>query len=230
MLEKLKDLSLPWPALPRIKLPAVMKPRLERLRALAVEQIRRLQESTAPARASAQAWYEKREPREKVLLRILGSVFAILLLYSLVYLPITSLRDSLADRISRRQQDLIEVRGMMRSYARLQSDLGAAQNRTVPGKDFSLFSVLEVALTKSVGREKIDSITPADHPVPGGLRQYTVEVKLSAISLAQVVDTLYGVQTLAVPVTVSSLQVRDHAQNPHAFDVEMTFMALGKSG
>jgi type II secretory pathway component PulM len=230
MFEKLKDLSLPRPALPRLELPAGFKPLLDRLRALAAEQLGWLQESTAPARASARAWYEKREPREKVLLRILGSVFAILLLYSLIYLPITSLRDSLADRISRRQRDLIEVRGMMRSYARLQSDLATAQNRTVPGTDFSLFSVLEVALTKSVGREKIDSITPADHSVPGGLRQYTVEVKLSAISLAQVVDTLYGVQTLAVPVTVSNLQVRDHAQNSHAYDVEMTCMALGKNG
>jgi type II secretory pathway component PulM len=230
MFEKLKDLSLRRPTLPRLELPAGLKLPLERLRALAAEQIRRLEESTAPARARARAWYEKREPREKVLLRILGSVFAILLLYSFVYLPITSLRDSLADRISRRQQDLIEVRAMMRSYARLQSELAAAQNRTVPGNDFSLFSVVEVALTKSVGREKIDSITPADHPVPGGLRQYTVEVKLSAISLAQVVDTLYGVQTLAVPVTVSNLQVRGHAQNSHAYDVEMTCMALGKNG
>jgi len=230
MFEKLKDLSLPRPALPRLELPAGFKPLLDRLRALAAEQLGRLQESTAPARASARAWYEKREPREKVLLRILGSVFAILLLYSLIYLPIISLRDSIADRISRRQRDLIEVRGMMRSYARLQSDLAKAQNRTVPGTDFSLFSVLEVALTKSVGREKIDSITPADHSVPGGLRQYTVEVKLGAISLAQVVDTLYGVQTLAVPVTVSNLQVRDHAQNSHAYDVEMTCMALGKNG
>jgi len=230
MLEKLKDLSLPRPTLPRLELPAGLKPQLDRLRALLAEQMRRLEELTAPARASARVWYEKREPREKVLLRILASVFAILMLYSLVYLPITGLRDSLADRVSRRQQDLIDVRAMMRTYARLQADLATAQNRTVPGKDFSLFSVLEQALTKTVGREKIDSITPADRAVPGGLRQYTLEVKLSALSLAQVVDTLYGVQSLAVPVTVSNFQIRDHAQNSHAYDVEMTCMALGKNG
>src|SRR5579863_4190516 len=141
----------------------------------------------APHWARGKSWYDKREPREKVLLQILGGFLGLVLLYNLIYLPVTNLRADLANRVASRKQMLIDVRGMMRTYDRLQADLEQTQKRTVPGRDFSLFSVLEQTLTKSVGRDKIGSITPSDHSVPGGLTQYTVDVKLSEISLAQVV-------------------------------------------
>ena len=98
------------------------------------------------------------------------------------------------------------------------------------GRDFSLFSVVQKTLSKSVGREKITSITPGDRVVTGGFKQYTVDVKLSGISLVQVVDTLYGVQTLTVPVTVSNFQLHEHGQDTHSFDVDLTCSALGKNG
>ncbi len=43
------------------------------------------------------------------------------------------------------------------------------------GKDFSLFSVIESSLTKSVGHDKIASITPsADRKLTDGFVQYSV--------------------------------------------------------
>ena len=120
---------------------------------------------------------------------------------------------------------------MMRNYERLRAELASTQKRTVPGgKDPALFSVLEMTLTNSVGRAKIGSITPAEHPVPGGFQQYTVDVKLSEIALAQIVDTLYSLQTLSVPITISNLQIHQHAPDSHSYDVDLTCMALGKTG
>ena len=145
------------------------------------------------------------------------------------YAPIVDLRESLADRVVTRRNDLLEVRRLLGAYERLQHELAAAQHRTVPsGPNFSLFSVVEQSLTKSVSRDRIGSLTPADHAVPGGFREYTVEVKLTAITLPQVVESLYGVQSLAIPVTVSNLAIRPHASNTHSYDVDMTCMALGK--
>jgi hypothetical protein len=222
MIEKPRNLTLPRPQTPAS---------ITRLRARLAPYVERLEAIVGPPWSRARAWYEKREPREKVLLRILGVVVGLLFLYNAIYVPMISLRQDLADRAITRQQQLIDVRGMMRTYERLRTELAATEKHTVPGgNDFSLFSVLEQTLTKSVGREKIGSITPGDHPVPGGFTQYTVDVKLNGISLAQVVDTLYGVQVLTVPVTVSNLQVREHAQDAHSYDVDMTCMALGKRG
>jgi hypothetical protein len=121
------------------------------------------------------------------------------------------------------------VRSEMRSYERLKFDLAAAEHRTVPGKDFSLFSIIEQALTRTIGRDRIGSITPSDRPVPGGFVQYTVDLKLTALSLAQIVDTLYGVQTLPMPVTVSNLHIRQTAPGSRAYDVDLTCAALARN-
>ena len=149
----------------------------------------------------------------------------------MIYAPIVGLRESLAERVATRRGDLIELRGLLRSYDHLQRELTQAQQRTVPDNpNFSLFSVIEQTLTKSVGRARIGSITPTDTTVPGGFRQYTVAIKLSGITLAQVVDTLYGVQSLGIPVTVSNLQLHQHANDSHTYDVDLSCMALAKNG
>ncbi|HXD89578.1 MAG TPA: type II secretion system protein GspM [Candidatus Binataceae bacterium] len=212
-----------------------LPPSVRRLGARAAAPLRplfdRLKVLTRPAWESWRSFYEKREPREKRLLRFAGALLAVLFAYDLFYLPIAGWRQDLADRVATRRRDLIEVRSLMRTYDRLQHSLEVAQRRTLPGgPNFSLFSVLEQTLTTTAGRDRIGSITPSDHPVPGGFRQYTVDIKLNGITLPQIVDTLYGVQSLSMPVTVSTLEIHQQARDPHAFDVDMTCMALGKDG
>ncbi|HZP45550.1 MAG TPA: type II secretion system protein GspM [Candidatus Binataceae bacterium] len=187
--------------------------------------------TVAPAWHRARTYYEHREPREKLLLNVAGGVLGLLLVYSLIYSPIVNLRDSLADSVATRRQDLVDIRSMMRSYDRVRAELAAAQQRTVPNpKTFSLFSIIEQTLTRSVTRDHIGSISPTDHEVPGGFREYSVDVKLQDITLDQVVDVLYGVQTLPNPVAVSSLQLRSHARDSHSFDADLTCVALAKDG
>jgi len=200
-----------------------------RIGAMIEPYIARASAFAGPYRAGAAAWYEKREPREKVLLRVLGAVAALLLAYNLIYAPAIAMREDLANKAVARRHELVEIRAMMRTYGRLQKDLAATETRTVPGgKDFSLFSVIEQTLTRDVGRDKIGSIAPGNREAPGGLTQYTVDVKLNNLTLTQVVDALYGVQSLAVPISVSNFQIREHARNSHSYDVDMTCMAVGK--
>jgi len=164
-------------------------------------------------------------------LRLLGGLVILLFIYNLIYLPVRGWRDELVERVAARQQQLTLLRGMMRNYERLRVELASTQRRTVPGgKDPALFSVLEMTLTNSIGRAKIGSITPSEHQVPGGFEQYTVDVKLSEISLPQIVDTLYNLQSLNVPITIPNLQIHQHARDSHSYDVDLTCMALGKAG
>jgi hypothetical protein len=192
-----------------------------------VESVQRL---TAPGVEAAGSWFEKREPREKVLIKVAGVILGVLLLYSLVYAPIASLQESLADRVTARRSDLIELRGLMRSYEHVQRELKRAQERTVPNNpNFSLFSIIEQTLSKSVGHQRIGSITPTDRVVPGGFRQFDVDIKLNSVTLPQLVDTLYGVQSLEIPVTIANLQLHKHADDTHTFDVDMSCVALAKN-
>jgi hypothetical protein len=208
-----------------------LTPVWSRLKAACQPYLVAVRETLAPYYRQAVEWYEKREPREKLLLRVLAGVVAVLSIYNLVYVPASAWRNGLAEQVTARQRQLIRIRGMMRNYQRLRLELATTQKRTVPvGKDPALFSVLEMTLTNSVGRAKIGSITPSEHQVPGGFEQYTVDVKLNEIALPQIVDTLYSLQSLNVPITISGFQIHQHERDSHTFDVDLTCMALGKSG
>jgi hypothetical protein len=199
-----------------------------RLTEIWIAQTARARAAAAPTVAAARARYRKLESRERVLVQIAGGLVALFLAFNLVYLPIHDGLGGLNERIQQRQHDAVEVARMMRTYQRLRIDLATMRMRTVPASgDFSLFSVVEQALTSAPG--KIGSITPADKKIPGGLTQYTVELRLNALSLAQIVDTLYGLSGLKVPVTVSTLHVTRRSQDQHTFDVEMTCVALGRN-
>jgi hypothetical protein len=212
--------------LPRLQTPAAWS----RLRSAAEPYLERARLAVMPYWRQARQWYERREPREKLLLRGLGGVVAILFVYNAVYVPARGLRDDLAERVAVRQSQVAQLHGMMRTYERLRAELASTQKRTVPaGHDPALFSVLETTLTNSVGRSKIGSITPAEHQLPGGFEQYTVDVKLSEIELPQIVDTLYSLQTLNVPISISNFQIHQHARDAHSYDVDLTCMTLGKS-
>ena len=184
-----------------------------------------------PLIVQARVRYQKLESRERVLVQIAAGLVAVFLIYNLIYLPIVDLSSGLQARIVQRQQDLAEVRRLAATYAQLKADLAAAERRTVPlGKDFSLFSIVEASMTKSVGRAKIGSIAPgSDRKLTDGFTEYSVQLKLENVSLAQLVDALYGINSLSMPIGVSDIRIQRRTQDTHSYDVDLTCVALAKN-
>jgi hypothetical protein len=203
----------------------------QRISAFLEPQTRRLHAQIDPYLAQARARYDKLEKRERLLVQIATGLFALFVVYNLVYSPIANYVDGLDERIATRERDLAGVQRLVATYATVKADLNAVQHNTVPGgKDFSLFSVVEASFSKSLGREKIASITPeADRKLPDRLVQYSVQLKLNDVSLAQIVDALYAVRTLPMPVGIGNLRIQRRMQNTHSFDVDLTCVALGRS-
>jgi hypothetical protein len=163
--------------------------------------------------------------------QIAGVLLGIFLIYNLVYSPIVDLSSGLDARIAQRQQDLVEVRRLAGTYAQLKANLTKAEHNTVSSsKDFSLFSVVEASMTKSVGREKIGSITPgSDRKLADGFTEYSVQLKLANVNLAQLVDALYGINSLTMPIGVSNIRIQRRTQDTHSYDVDLTCVALAKN-
>jgi type II secretory pathway component PulM len=184
-----------------------------------------------PLLVQARGRYQKLEPRERILVQIAGGLLGIFLIYNLVYVPIVDLSSGLQDKIAQRQNDLIEVRRLAGTYAQLKTNLANAEKRTVPtGRDFSLFSVIEASMTKSVGRDKIGSITPgSDRKLTDGFIEYSVQLKLDNLNLSQVVDALYGINSLSKPIGVSNIRIQRRTQDTHSYDVDLTCVALAKN-
>ncbi len=181
--------------------------------------------------AQARGRYQKLEPRERILVQIAGGLVGVFLIYNLIYIPIVDIGSGLQNKIIQRQQDLAEVRRLAATYAQLKADLANAERRTVPlGKDFSLFSIIEASMTKSVGHAKIGSIAPgSDRKLTDGFTEYSVQLKLDNVSLAQLVDALYGINSLPMPIGVSNIRVQRRTQDTHSYDVDLTCVALAKN-
>jgi type II secretory pathway component PulM len=207
----------------------------DNLRARAMDLLRPYLKQAAtradPWIAQARSRYQKLEPRERILVQIAAGLVGVFLLYNLIYMPIVDLSSGLQDKIVQRQQDLAEVRRLAATYAQLKADLASAERHTVPlGKDFSLFSVIEASMTKSVGREKIGSITPgSDRKLTDGFTEYSVQLKLDNVNLAQLVDALYGINALSMPIGVSNIRIQRRTQDSHSYDVDLTCVALAKN-
>jgi len=181
--------------------------------------------------AQARSRYQKLEPRERILVKIAGGLVGAFLIYNLIYVPIVDLSSGLQDKIVQRKQELAEVRRLAATYAQLKSDLANAERHTVPlGKDFSLFSIIEASMTKSVGREKIGSIAPGtDRKLTDGFTEYSVQLKLDNVNLAQLVDALYGINSLPMPIGVSDIRIQRRTPDTHSYDVDLTCVALAKN-
>jgi Type II secretion system (T2SS), protein M len=176
--------------------------------------------------------FQKLEPRERFLVQMAALLIGVLAVYNFVYSPIVNMSDDLQQKIVQRRVDLLEVRRLATTYLELKADLTQAEHHTVPlSRDFALFSVVESAMTKSFGRDKIASIVP-DQPrkVSDNLTEFSVKLSLSNVTLQQVVDALYGLSTLPVPVGVDDLHIQRRTPDTHSFDVNMTCVALAKNG
>ena len=198
-----------------------------RLADLLSPQIRRVRDRIDPL--IAQARYLER--RERLLLQLAGGLLAVFLVYNLIVSPMIDYVDGLDEQIVSRERDLAGVQRLVATYKLVKDDLHAAQHDTVPaGRDFSLFSIVEASFSKSIGHDKIASITPqADKKLPDGLVQYGVQLKLNDVSLDQIVSALYAVRTLGVPVGIANLHIERRTPNTHSFDVDLTCVALGHS-
>lgn len=194
--------------------------------------LKRARAAIEPQLAQARARYEKLEPRERLLLKVLAAVVGAFFIYDFVYLPITDFRQNLRVSVRGRWEQLGEVRALVDTYLQRQAELKLVEQSTpTAGKDFSLFSALEGTLTRSVGRDRLASITPRpDRKLHGGLTQHSVELSLTGVSLKQIVDALYSVGHLRVPVGVSSLHITRRTGNTHTYDVEMTCVAVSRNG
>jgi type II secretory pathway component PulM len=214
---------------------AMLREWIESLRARVMDLIRPYLKLAAervdPLIAQGRSRYEKLEPRERILVQVAAGLLGIVLLYNLVYSPIVDLSSGLGDKIVQRQRDLAEVRHLAATYAQLKTDLANAEKHTVPlGKDFSLFSIVESSMTKSVGRDKIGSITPgSDRKLSDGFTEYSVVLKLDNVSLGQLVDALYGINSMAMPIGVSNIRIQRRTQDTHSYDVDLTCVALAKN-
>jgi type II secretory pathway component PulM len=195
------------------------------------EYLTRAQAFISPHYRQLRNRYYKLEKRERLMVKVAGLAVGAFFVYSFIWTPIASYQADLEDEMVARQHDLAEVRRMTVEYRQLKTELTTLEKNTAPsGSDFSLPSTLSTALNGAVETDKIAGISNLpDKPISDQFIQHSAGLKLTGVSLAQLVEVLYRIKTIKVPVVVSDLSIKKHGQDAHAYDVDMTCSVLGKN-
>ncbi|MBI3769950.1 MAG: type II secretion system protein M [Deltaproteobacteria bacterium] len=164
---------------------------------------------------------ERLSPRERLLLGGAVTVTLLVLLW-LVASTLGERRQLLGAQIAASERDLAEMVTLRDRYAHLRAERDAIQQRLAAGgMDFSLFSHLEGVSREALRPERIAAMNPSTRAVSDELQEEDVEMRLSAVSLRDVVTLLYRVEKTDLPLLVSRLQMKKRFDQPYVFDATL---------
>jgi len=165
-------------------------------------------------------------PREQRLVAVFGGLLAIALFWSLVLSPFLGGREKVHHDIDGLRTELADLDRLARQIHDLQADQpkGGAPTKAAP--DFSLLGFVEKATGASLRPESVASMVPAKRAIEGGRQESTVDLKLSSVTLGEVVALLHAIEGEASPVYVKQFSVKKRYDDASRFDVSLVTAAL----
>lgn len=162
-------------------------------------------------------------PREQRLLGAASAVAGGLLLYLFVIDPLWEMHDRLRARVAAKERELSEVVALSRTYHTLHQEVDRVRPPT--GTTLSPIAFLENLASGTVGRDKVAAINPAGNP-RAGTDQEMLELSLTGVSLRELVELLYKIDTASMPLRTTHLSIKKRYKDPYTFDVALTTTAI----
>ena len=175
-------------------------------------------------------FYQRLSPRERTLLVAASVAVLCIGLYSFIWQPLADGRVLMARQIGLKEKQLENIQQTREKYLDLLRQFEASQAVLEKADEkFSLFPHIESTVSQVLGgRDKILSMNPQSKIIGGAYREESVELKLTGISLKELVDMLYQIEKGPHPLRVTRLLVKKRYRDPRTFDVTATVSMLKK--
>lgn len=187
---------------------------------------RRLRPSrlSLPASQAYATLLARLSPRERRLVGTAGMMACGVALYLLVIDPVWEWYDRLRARVAAKERELKEVLALRHTYLALRQEV--ERTRVLDQTQTSPFAFLEGLATSTVGREKVAALNPTGRETRNGISQETIELQLKGVTLREVVELLYKIESAGVALRTVRLSIKKSYKDPYAFDVALTYIAL----
>lgn len=164
---------------------------------------------------------ERLSPRERVLLGVGASAGVVVLIWVLAG-TLAERRAALVAQIAASEREVTELGRLRDRYLQLRSERDVVRRKLERGgADFSLFSHLEGVARDVVTRERIAAMNPSTRSVAEDLQEEDVEMRLSGVSLRELVALLYRVEKSDLPLLVSRIQMKKRFDQPFVYDATL---------
>jgi type II secretory pathway component PulM len=174
-------------------------------------------------------YFSRLSVREQHFVQLAGLALAAVVGYALVIVPLQEAKVRMEARIAAKEKELQEIQALCYTYLALRREVESVRSQTHQGKEFSPFSFLEGLATSTVGREKISAMSPLTRELGKGVEEQAIELRLSGVSLRELVELLYKTDSAAAPLRTTRLQIKKRYKDPYTFDVTLTAAVLNIS-
>ncbi|HDR15568.1 MAG TPA: hypothetical protein ENN79_08855 [Desulfobacteraceae bacterium] len=157
--------------------------------------------------------------REKYLVMFGLLAITAFLVIQLVVFPFLERKSRLSRGVEARAQGLNEMKLLAAEYQMRKQetrDMGRILSERPQG--FTLFSFLERAATESAVRDNIKYMKPSTAQTTGPYKELMVEMKLEKITLGQLVNYLYSIESLEGLIGIKRLSINEYRQEAGYMD------------
>lgn len=153
--------------------------------------------------------------REKYYVIAGVSLIAVFLVFQLILFPFFDAKDRTRRSIQAKEQTLKEITALSSEYQALKANSGDIQTALkFRSKEFTLFSFLEKHAGRAGVKSNITYMKPSTSSDAGPYKEASVEMKLEKITLKQLVDYLYLVESRKDLVLVKRISVKQTKGSP----------------
>jgi type II secretory pathway component PulM len=173
---------------------------------------------------AASALLARLSPREQRFVAAAGIALGCALLYLLLLDPLWQMRLDLHARVRAKERELQEIMTLRQTYLEAKTAVERMQSTVGPG--FSPVSFLEELINATISQDKVTAITPLTQETQAGATLETIELKLTGVSLREIVELLYKIDTTGAMFHPTRLSIKKRYKDPYTFDVFLSTVAV----
>ena len=168
-------------------------------------------------------------PREQRLVAVFALLLVLVGVYTVVVEPLVAGRARLAQRIDGLSHELVAMEDLAARIRSLEPAAGESPAPTATGDGFSLFAFIDKATAASVSRDAIAAMNPSRRPTRDGFEESAVELRLTSVTLPELVALLRQIEQAEQPVYVKRLEVKRRYDDKTRFDATILTGALART-
>ncbi len=157
--------------------------------------------------------------REKYFVGIAVCAFVLFLLFQLLIFPFFEKRERLQNGVIAKEKALKEIMMLSAEYKTYKGDSQAIQQQLARRKGgFTLFAFLEGAAGEAGVKENIEYMKPSSAKGTGPYKESMVEMKLEAITLNQLTQYLYRIESPEDLIIIKRISIKQNSKEAGYLD------------
>ncbi len=165
--------------------------------------------------------------REKYLVGFLGCIFILIMIVEFAVNPFLDKKRRLENGAKTKEITLEQMKAMSAECTALKRSSEALKRIISKRKQgLTLFAFLEKEANQAEIKGHIEYMKPSVSPGTGIYKESTVEMKLSGVTLKQLVKYLYRIESPQEVISVKRISIKEDTKEPGYLDVILQVLTL----